>query len=113
MLVWLTVTEWLDALAKGERKAMPTVAWLPEALEDVARLYDFLADKNPHAAANAIRCIQAAAHLPAQYAEAGKPMEDDSGRREIFAVQPRYVRDPHDCGSRLTHPAPSTQSCAL
>ncbi|MGH8592414.1 MAG: type II toxin-antitoxin system RelE/ParE family toxin [Gammaproteobacteria bacterium] len=65
---------------------MPTVAWLPEALEDVARLYDFLADKNPQAAANAIRCIQAAAHLLEQYAEAGKPMKDDSGRREIFAA---------------------------
>jgi len=65
---------------------MPTVAWLPEALEDVARLYDFLAEKNPQAGANAVRCIQAAAQLLEQYAEVGKPMEDDSGRREIFAA---------------------------
>ena len=65
---------------------MPTVAWLPEALEDVSRLYDFLAEKHLQAAQNAIGCIQAAANILEQHPEAGKPMDDDTGRREIFAA---------------------------
>ena len=35
--------------------------WLPEAIRDIDRLYDFLSDKNPQAARNAVLCIQAAA----------------------------------------------------
>ena len=40
---------------------MPQVVWLPEALADVERLHNFLAEKNANAASNAMRCIQAAA----------------------------------------------------
>ena len=64
---------------------MPQVIWLPEALEDIERLYEFLAGKNANAATNAIRCIQAAARQLETYPEIGRPMPDRT-RREIFAA---------------------------
>jgi plasmid stabilization system protein ParE len=64
---------------------MPQVVWLPEALADVERLYDFLAEKNANAATNAMRCIQAAARQLDTYPEIGRPMADRN-RREIFAA---------------------------
>ena len=64
---------------------MPALIWLPEALEDIRRLYDFLAEKNSQAAANAMLCIQAAAVRLERFPELGAPMNDDSGRRQVFA----------------------------
>jgi plasmid stabilization system protein ParE len=65
---------------------MPTVIWLPEALEDIGRLYDFLAEKNSQAAADATLCIQAAAIRLAHFPGLGATMHDDSGRRQVFAA---------------------------
>ncbi|MFZ5484799.1 MAG: type II toxin-antitoxin system RelE/ParE family toxin [Pseudomonadota bacterium] len=65
---------------------MPEVVWLPEALADIERLHAFLNDKNPQAARNAILCIQAAARQLETFPEIGRPMPDDSHRREIFAA---------------------------
>jgi plasmid stabilization system protein ParE len=65
---------------------MPALIWLPEALEDIGRLYDFLAEKNSPAAANAILCIQAAAVRLERFPELGAPMNDDSGRGQVFAA---------------------------
>lgn len=65
---------------------MPTVIWLPEALEDIGRLYDFLAEKNSQAAANAMLCIQAAAVRLGHFPELGAPMNDDTERRQVFAA---------------------------
>jgi len=62
------------------------VVWLPEALGDIERLYLFLFDKNPQAARNAILCIQAAARQLESFPEIGRPMPDDSRRREVFAA---------------------------
>jgi len=64
---------------------MPQVIWLPEALADVERLHDFLAEKNAHAARNAMRCIQAAARQLETFPEIGRPLADRL-RREIFAA---------------------------
>ncbi len=64
---------------------MSTLAWLPESLDDLARLYDFLAEKNPQAARRAIRCIRDAANLLGQHPEIGAPMLDASGRRQVLA----------------------------
>nr|WP_316436890.1 type II toxin-antitoxin system RelE/ParE family toxin [Leptolyngbya sp. NK1-12] len=41
---------------------MPQVVWLPEALDDLNRVYDFLALKNPDAAARAAQAIFEAAN---------------------------------------------------
>jgi Plasmid stabilization system protein len=65
---------------------VPQVVWLPAALEDIARLYDFLAEKNPEAARNAALCIKAAARQLEAFPESGAPMKDHSERREIFAA---------------------------
>ena len=62
---------------------MTAVVWLPEALDDVARLYNFLAEKNRDAARRAASGIRhAARHLQA-FPDAGAPM-DDGVRREVF-----------------------------
>jgi plasmid stabilization system protein ParE len=65
---------------------MPEVIWLPEALLDIERLYDFLSKNNPRAARNAVLCIQAAARQLEDFPEIGKPMGDRSGRRQVFAA---------------------------
>jgi plasmid stabilization system protein ParE len=64
---------------------MPQVVWLPEALANVERLHDFLAEKNANASSNAMRCIQAAARQLESFPEIGRPMADRL-RREIFAA---------------------------
>ena len=38
---------------------MANLIWLPEALDDIERMYDFLIEKNPAAARNAVLCIKA------------------------------------------------------
>ncbi|MBZ0093048.1 MAG: type II toxin-antitoxin system RelE/ParE family toxin [Sulfuricellaceae bacterium] len=53
---------------------MPALKWLPEALLDVQRLYDFLAEKSPSAASDAVLCIQAAAVRLERFPELGAAM---------------------------------------
>ena len=65
---------------------MPRLIWLPEALRDIERLHDFLSEKSPRAARNAVLCIQAAARQLEDFPEIGRPMGDRSGRREVFAA---------------------------
>ena len=62
---------------------MAKVVWLPEALQDVTRLYGFLADKSPQAARKAAERIVYAARQIEQYPDLGQPM-DDGVRRQIF-----------------------------
>jgi plasmid stabilization system protein ParE len=61
------------------------IKWLPEALADVERIYDFLKEKNPHAAARAIGVILEAAGQLEGMPRIGRPMPDDTARRELFA----------------------------
>lgn len=63
---------------------MPEVKWLPEALADIERLYTFLKGKNPEAAARAVAVILQGAQLLNTSLRIGRPMPDDTGRREIF-----------------------------
>lgn len=65
---------------------MPALKWLPEALLGVQRLYDFLAEKSPSAAGDAVLCIQAAAVRLERFPELGAAMDDNSGRRQVFAA---------------------------
>lgn len=58
--------------------------WLPEALADVERLYEFLREKNPTAAARAAQTIGEGARLLENAPQAGRPLNDDTGRRELF-----------------------------
>ncbi len=63
---------------------MPQIKWLPEALVDIERLYAFLKDKNPEAAARAARTISEGVELLRTSPRIGRPMPDDTGRRELF-----------------------------
>jgi len=60
------------------------VRWLPEALRDIERLYEFLDGKSPEAAANAARTILEGALLLKDSPRIGRPMPDETGRRELF-----------------------------
>jgi plasmid stabilization system protein ParE len=60
------------------------VKWLPEALTDIERLYAFLDKKNPKAAARAAKAIISEAELLKSNPSAGRPMQDDTRRREWF-----------------------------
>ncbi len=63
---------------------MSQVVWLPEALEDVIRLRSFLEDKSSEAASRAGEVIRGGAKTLANFPAIGKPMNDGTGRRELF-----------------------------
>jgi plasmid stabilization system protein ParE len=63
---------------------MSEVKWLPEAVDDVNRLYEFLSTKDQEAATSAIGAIlKGARHLKA-HPRLGRPMDDETERRELF-----------------------------
>lgn len=65
---------------------MATLKWLPESIADIERLYAFLYDKDAHAASAAAQTILHAANLLIDNPRLGRPMPDESGRRELFAA---------------------------
>jgi toxin ParE1/3/4 len=65
---------------------MSEIIWLPEAVEDLERLHEFLMDKNPDAAKRAAQTILNGAKTLAEFPEIGRPMNDGTERREIFAA---------------------------
>ncbi len=60
------------------------VRWLPEAWQDIQRLYDFLVDQDPGAAARAMDALLDGADRLVEMPEIGRPMDDDTGRRELY-----------------------------
>ncbi|MGI9301147.1 MAG: type II toxin-antitoxin system RelE/ParE family toxin [Gammaproteobacteria bacterium] len=62
-----------------------SVFWLPEALSDIERLYDFLLAKDPRAAERAIRTVDDSVDRLVDFPEIGRPMDDETGRRELIA----------------------------
>ena len=59
--------------------------WLPEAATDIARLRRFIQPHNPKAARRAAQCIKAAANQLIEFPEIGKPLQDGTERRELYA----------------------------
>lgn len=55
---------------------MPPLKWSPQSLQDVARLYDFLAFKSADAARRAVKAIRVALRLVAMHPEMGRPVEE-------------------------------------
>ncbi len=78
---------------------MPGIKWLPEALADVRRLHEFVKAQHPGAAARAAQAILDGAELLARAPDLGRPMDDGTGRRELFitfgagAYVLRYIND--------------------
>jgi plasmid stabilization system protein ParE len=81
---------------------VPEIKWLPEALADVERLHAFLRDKSPDAAARAAKTILEGANALKSLPEMGRPMDDNTGRRELVlpfgagAFVLRYMRHTDD-----------------
>lgn len=63
---------------------VPRVEWLPEAAKDVERLHAFLELKNKRAASNAVKCILDGINILKNSPNIGRPMDDETGRRELF-----------------------------
>lgn len=63
---------------------MPEIVWLPEALDDARRLFDFLKENNPEAAARAARAVRQGADRLSAFPDLGRPMNDGTGRRELL-----------------------------
>jgi len=63
---------------------MVRIKWLPEALDDIQRLYDFLITKDINAAERATASILEGGNLLKTSPRIGKPMADESYRRELF-----------------------------
>lgn len=55
---------------------MPPIKYTPEAQADIHRLCFFLADKDAHAATEAIKAIRASVRVLSQHPEAGRPTKD-------------------------------------
>ena len=60
------------------------LVWLPEAADDIERLFEFLVEKNPVAAARAARTILSGAERLLLQPEQGRRLDDETGRRELF-----------------------------
>lgn len=55
---------------------MARLIWSPAALQDVQRLYDFLAESNPAAARRAAGAIRAGMNILQNVPEVGRPVAD-------------------------------------
>jgi plasmid stabilization system protein ParE len=55
---------------------MPSVRWTPTALQDVQRLYRFLAARNPAAAQRAVAALRAGVQVLAEQPAIGRPVPD-------------------------------------
>lgn len=61
---------------------MPTLRWLPEALDDLQRRHRFLREMSPDAARRASVAILDGADLLMEHPRIGKPLDDE--RRDWF-----------------------------
>jgi plasmid stabilization system protein ParE len=61
-----------------------SVVWLPEALDDFQRIFDFLYEKNAKAAARAAATILKGADLLETTPHLGRPLPDIIDQRELF-----------------------------
>lgn len=59
------------------------VSWLPEALDDVARLHAFLHDKSPKAAARLAANLLEGANQLQHMPDVGRPLGGGTGRCEL------------------------------
>lgn len=63
---------------------MSKLNWLPEALEDVERLYEFLSSKDIEAANQCVITILEGTKLLKASPRIGRPMSDEMKQRELF-----------------------------
>ncbi|MCP5082469.1 MAG: type II toxin-antitoxin system RelE/ParE family toxin [Alphaproteobacteria bacterium] len=61
-----------------------TVSWLPDALDDLRRLQDFLHPHSPTAALRVVTALVEAAEALVEFPEKGRPWEPDMNYRELL-----------------------------
>jgi plasmid stabilization system protein ParE len=61
-----------------------SVVWLPEALDDFQRLFNFLLEKNAKVAARAAATILKSIDLLETTPHLGRPLSETSDQRELF-----------------------------
>ena len=61
------------------------IAWLPDAVRHVARLKEFIREKNPVAVQRAASRIKAVSLILKENPEAGKPVEEVFPFRDLFS----------------------------
>ena len=62
------------------------VTWLPEAVKDIARLREFIQNKNPVAAKRAAARIKEATRILFENPQAGKPVDALPNFRELYVA---------------------------
>ena len=60
------------------------LVWLKESEADIERLFQFLFEKSPLAAAKAISSVLEKSELLLEFLQAGFLLDDNSGRRELI-----------------------------
>lgn len=55
---------------------MPQLKWSANALKDVQRLHDFLAEKTPDAARRAVEAIREGVKMLGKFPQMGRPVEE-------------------------------------
>ena len=60
------------------------LVWLPEDRDDIERLFEFLLPRDAEAAGRAMRTIRAGAQELLEFPRAGRPLDDETGRREFL-----------------------------
>ena len=66
---------------------MPRLRWSQAALQDVSRLYAFLAPKNRKAAQRAVKTIRQGLRALRQHPEAGRPVEELSPEFREWVIE--------------------------
>jgi len=63
---------------------MSTIRWLPESLDDLQRLHDFIAEHSDEAATKAISTLVDSVETLQDFPEKGKPWQPDHRFRELY-----------------------------
>ncbi|MCH6256536.1 type II toxin-antitoxin system RelE/ParE family toxin [Puniceicoccaceae bacterium K14] len=86
------------------------LVWAKETADDLQRLFEFLFEKSPNAAAKAMEGILEKSNLITEFPEIGHLMQDDSGRRELIIpfgasayVLRYYIANDHILIVRIWH----------
>jgi plasmid stabilization system protein ParE len=65
---------------------MPKIVWLPSALSDIERIYEYISEKSQEAAQKIALHIKSSALQLSQFPDLGKPLQEEPGMRDYFTL---------------------------